>query len=85
MAHTFEIHGEVATEVTVNRWGRLELIVETGSGLTPIYVPRAAGVGAEVAALSSGDRIAVQIEKDGKSWEVLEVRITYARGFPRIG
>jgi len=85
MAHTFEIHGEVATEVTANRWGKLELIVENGSGLTPIYVPRGGSVGAEVAALSPGDRIAVEIEKDGKSWDVLAVHITYARGLPRIG
>lgn len=85
MAHTFEIHGEVATEVTANRWGRLELIVETGSGLTPIYVPRGARVASEIAALSSGDRIAVEIERDGKLWDVLSVRITYARGLPQNG
>jgi hypothetical protein len=42
-------------------------------------------VGAEVGALSEGDRIALDIEREGRSPVVIGVRPAYIRGFPREG
>jgi len=84
MAYTFEIHGEVATDIQSFR-GSYGLYIENGNGVEQFWFPTASPLGREVATLSAGDRVAVEIERDGYQRTVLGIRVTYARGFPRIG
>lgn len=85
MASTFEIYGEVAAEVGTSAGGNFELFLETRFGLRKFTIPRTGDVGAEVGALSEGDRIALEIEREGRSRVVIGVRPAYIRGFPREG
>lgn len=85
MASTFEIYGEVAAEVGTNARSDYGLILETRFGLEELTIPRTGEIAAEVGALSEGDRIALEIERDGRSRVVIGVWPAYIRGFPREG
>ena len=63
VASTFEIYGEVAAQVDTNARGDYELILETRFGLEELTIPPTAEIGAEVGALSEGDRIVLEIEQ----------------------
>jgi hypothetical protein len=84
MAYTFEIHGEVATDVTADAYGGLRLFLECRSGLKQFYIPAAGELGSEARALSPGDRIALEVERDRGGLVILALRPTYIRGFPHI-
>jgi hypothetical protein len=84
MAYTFEIHGEVATDVTTDARGYLRLFLENRSGFQRFTIPPTGEVGAEVRALFPGDRIALEAERDGWRLTIHAVRVTYIRGFPHI-
>jgi|GEM_PF-2794147 hypothetical protein len=84
MAYTFEIRGEVATDIETAH-GSIGLYLETGNDIEQFWFPAASPLGREVAMLSAGDRVALEVERDGHQRTVLGIRVTYARGFPRIG
>lgn len=85
MATNFEIYGEVATDPRTDRHGNLELFLETKYGLEKFLIPGDEPVAGQLATFSPGDRIALEIEREGRTRRVVDARPSYIRGFPRMG